>query len=95
MPPIIEVKKLFKVAVENGNKVIQIEPGTHDVSDRIAEIAINQLLVAELVQENDSPEPEPEPEQTKPKPEQTKPKPRTKGKSNDAVSDSGTSEVES
>ena len=90
MPPIIEVKKLFKVAVENGNKVIQIEPGTHDVSDRIAEIAINQLLVAELVQENDSPEPEPEPE-----PEQTKPKPRTKGKSNDAVSDSGTSEVES
>ena len=88
MPPIIEVKKLFKVAVENGNKVIQIEPGTHDVSDRIAEIAINQLLVAELVQENDSPEPEPEPEQTKPKP-------RTKGKSNDAVSDSGTSEVES
>ena len=88
MPPIIEVKNLFNVAVENGNKVIQIEPGTHDVSDRIAEIAINQLLVAELVQENDSPEPEPEPEQTKPKP-------RTKGKSNDAVSDSGTSEVES
>ena len=90
MPPIIEVKKLFKVAVENGNKVIQIEPGTHDVSDRIAEIAINQLLVAELVQETDSPEPEPEPE-----PEPTKPKPRTKGKPDDAVPNTSASEVES
>ena len=90
----INVKELFKVAVDNGNRVIEIEPGMHDVDDRIAVIAVDQLGVAELAQENDSPEPKPEPE-PEPEPEQTKPKPRTKGKSNDTVSDSGTSEVES
>ncbi len=26
MPPVIEVHQLFKVAVDNGNRVIEIEP---------------------------------------------------------------------
>ncbi len=42
MPPIIEVKESFKVAVDNGNQVIEIEPGEHDVDDRIADVAVNQ-----------------------------------------------------
>jgi len=46
MPPVIEVHKQFKIAVENGNKVIEIEPGVHDVEERIADIAINHLQVA-------------------------------------------------
>ena len=31
MPPIIEVQKTFKVAVDNGNRVIEINIGMHDV----------------------------------------------------------------
>ncbi len=61
MPPIIEVKESFKVAVDNGNQVIEIEPGEHDVDDRIADVAVNQLGVAELVQTDTLPEPEPDP----------------------------------
>lgn len=86
MPPIIDVKESFKVAVDNGNQVIEIEPGEHEVDDRIADVAVNQLGVAEMVQKNTLPEPEPEP---------TKLKPRTKGKVNDTVSNTGTSEVKS
>ena len=44
--PIITVKQDFKIAIENGNKVILIEKGECDVSDRIAEVAVNQLKVA-------------------------------------------------
>lgn len=88
MPPIIDVKESFKVAVDNGNQVIEIEPGEHEVDDRIADVAVNQLGVAEMVQTNTLPEPEPEPEPTKLKP-------RTKGKVNDTVSNTGTSEVKS
>lgn len=84
MPPIIDVKESFKVAVNNGNQVIEIEPGEHEVDDRIADVAVNQLGVAEMVQKNTLPEPEP-----------TKLKPRTKGKVNDTVSNTGTSEVKS
>lgn len=83
MPPFIDVKKTFKVAVDNGNRVIEIELGTHDVDDRIAEIAVNQLQVAELVQSDNQPEPKP-----------TKPK-QVKGKANDTVSDTSTGEAES
>lgn len=92
MPPIIEVKESFKVAVDNGNQVIEIEPGEHDVDDRIADVAVNQLGVAELVQTDTLPEPEPEPE---PEPAPTKSKPRKKGKANDTVPNTGTSEVKS
>lgn len=87
MPPLIDVKETFKVAVDNGNRVIEIEPGEHDVDDRIAEIAVNQLEVAEFVQTDNPPEPEPEPE-----PKSTKPKP-VKGKANDTVSNEGTSQT--
>ena len=86
MPPIIDVKKPFKVAVDSGNRVIEIEPGEHDVDDRIAEIAVNQLEVAELVQPDNPPEPEPEPKPTKPKP-------RARGKANDSIPDTGTGEA--
>lgn len=81
MPPLIDVKETFKVAVDNGNRVIEIEPGEHDVDDRIAEIAVNQLQVAELVQPDSNPDPKP-----------TKPKP-VKGKANDTVSNEGTSQT--
>lgn len=50
MPPLIEVKKAFKVAVDNGNRVIVVKLGRHDVSDRIAEVAVNQLGAASFVQ---------------------------------------------
>lgn len=90
MPPIIDVKESFKVAVDNGNQVIEIEPGEHEVDDRIADVAVNQLGVAEMVQKNTLPGPEPEPE-----PAPTKSKPRTKGKANDTVPNTGTSEVKS
>ena len=83
MPPLIDVKETFKVAVDNGNRVIEIEPGEHDVDDRIAEIAVNQFEVAEFVQADNPPEPEPKP---------TKPKP-VKGKANDTVSNEGTSQT--
>ena len=59
MPPLIDVKEAFKVAVDNGNRVIEIQLGEHDVDDRIAEVAINQLQVAELVQPDSAPEPNP------------------------------------
>ena len=49
MPPLIDVNKAFKVAVENGNKVIEIDLGQHEVEDRIAKIAVNQLQVAAFV----------------------------------------------
>ena len=81
MPPIIDVKKPFKVAVDSGNRVIEIEPGEHDVDDRIAEVAVNQLQVAELVQPDSTPDPKP-----------TKPKP-VKGKANDSIPDTGTGEA--
>ena len=54
MPPLIDVKETFKVAVDNGNRVIEIELGEHDVDDRIAEIAVNQLQVATLSQSSDA-----------------------------------------
>lgn len=73
MPPIIYVNETFKIAIENGNKVIEIEPGEHDVDDRIAVVAVDILGVAthkEIKSENidpstksQQPEPEPEPEQ--------------------------------
>ncbi|WP_048764981.1 hypothetical protein [Acinetobacter sp. 243_ASPC] len=75
MPPIIYVNETFKIAIENGNKVIEIEPGEHDVDDRIAVVAVDILGVAthkEIKSENidplinsqqPEPEPEPEPEQ--------------------------------
>lgn len=44
--PIITVKQTFKIAIENGNKVIEIGKGDQDVSDRIAEVAVNQLKIA-------------------------------------------------
>lgn len=48
--PIITVKQTFKIAIENGNKVVEIEKGDQDVSDRIAEVAVNQLKVATITQ---------------------------------------------
>ena len=84
MPPLIDVKETFKVAVDNGNRVIEIEPGVCDVDDRIADIAINQLQVAELIQVDNPPEPEPQ---------KTKSKPHAKGKPNDSIPDTGASEA--
>lgn len=46
--PVITVRELFEVAVENGNKVITFEAGEHDVDERVAEVAVNQLKVATL-----------------------------------------------
>jgi len=82
MPPVIEVHKQFKIAVENGNKVIEIEPGIHDVEERIADIAINHLQVAILVESSADAE---QPEVTKPK--------RGKGAKNAAVSNEGTGQA--
>ncbi|WP_353173695.1 hypothetical protein [Acinetobacter rudis] len=44
--PIITVKQDFKIAIENGNKIIVVEKGDQDVSDRVAEVAVNHLKVA-------------------------------------------------
>lgn len=68
MPPIINVNETFKIAIENGNKVIEIEPGEHDVDDRTAVVAVDILGVAthkEIKSENiypstNSQQPEPE-----------------------------------
>ena len=84
MPPVIEVHKQFKIAVENGNKVIEIEPGIHDVEERIADIAINHLQVAILVESSADADAE-QPEVTKPK--------RGKGAKNAAVSNEGTGQA--
>jgi hypothetical protein len=43
--PIITVKEPFKFA-EGGNHVIEYGKGVHEVSDRCAEVAIEQLKVA-------------------------------------------------
>lgn len=45
MMPIITVKEAFKFA-EGGNTVIEYDKGVHEVSDRCAEVAIDQLKVA-------------------------------------------------
>lgn len=42
------MKTAFKIAVDNGNKVVEIEAGEQDVSDRVVEVAVNQLKVATL-----------------------------------------------
>ena len=86
MPPVIEVHKQFKIAVENGNKVIEIEPGIHDVEERIADIAINHLQVAILVESSADADADAE------QPEVTKPK-RGKGAKNAAVSNEGTGQA--
>ncbi len=43
--PRILVTAAFKFAVE-GNHVIEVEPGEQDVSERCAEVAVDQLQVA-------------------------------------------------
>ncbi len=45
----IKVKAAFKHS-EDGNTVAEYQPGTHEVSDRCAEVAINQLKVAEFTE---------------------------------------------
>lgn len=82
MPPIINVGKAFKVAVDNGNRVIDIDLGEHDVDDRIAEIAVMQLKVAEYV---DGP--------NTPKPDLQKPKTRARGKNNASISNNPAGEA--
>ncbi len=84
--PIIDVKELFSIAIENGNKVIEIEPGHHEVDDRIAEVAVNHLQVATLVEpfaDADADVKQPEPVKQK--------RTRGKGVKNAAVSNEGTS----
>lgn len=44
--PMIVVNTRFKIAVSQGNEVISFEPGVHEVSDRVAEVAIKHLKVA-------------------------------------------------
>ncbi|MHA3083740.1 hypothetical protein ACX1NX_11370 [Acinetobacter sp. ANC 5383] len=46
--PIIAVKQKFKIAVENGNQVIEFNEGEHDVSERVAIVAVEHLKVASL-----------------------------------------------
>ena len=86
MPPIIEVQKLFKVAVDNGNRVIEIDIGMHDVDDRIADIAVNHLQVATLMTPADGADVK-QPELVQPKPK------RGKGAKDVAVSNEGTSQT--
>lgn len=45
----IEVKKTFKHS-DDGNTVDEYQPGPHEVSDICAEVAVNQLKVAEFVE---------------------------------------------
>ena len=89
MPPIIEVQKLFKVAVDNGNRVIEIDIGMHDVDDRIADIAVNHLQVATLMTPADGADGADvkQPELVQPKPK------RGKGAKDVAVSNEGTSQT--
>lgn len=46
--PVITVKEKFKIAIDNGNQVVEFEPGEFLVDDRVAHVAINQLKVAVL-----------------------------------------------
>lgn len=46
MPPIIIVDTTFKIAENNGNTVVEYEPGEYDVEDRTALVAVEQLYVA-------------------------------------------------
>lgn len=48
--PVINVIKEFKYS-EDGNHVVIISIGKQDVSDKCADIAVNQLKVAEIVEE--------------------------------------------
>lgn len=47
--PIISVKKPFPFAVD-GNQVVEISVGEHDVSDRCALVAVEHLCVAEYLE---------------------------------------------
>lgn len=102
MPPVIEVHQLFKVAVDNGNRVIEIEPGVHEVDDRIAENAVKHLQVATYKEEGkankeiDVPPPSQDAEQPE-QPEQPEQKPKdkrgAKGKVDESISNEGTSQT--
>ncbi|WP_297310783.1 hypothetical protein [Neptuniibacter sp.] len=54
--PFIKVNKQFKHS-DDGNAVNTYEVGEHEVSDRCAEVAIDQLEVAELIDAPEEPEP--------------------------------------
>lgn len=46
--PVIVVKEKFDIAINNGNEVVEFEPGEFMVDDRVAKVAIDQLKVASL-----------------------------------------------
>jgi hypothetical protein len=46
--PVISVKKKFKIAISNGNQIIEFKLGDYVVDDRVADVAVNQLKVAVL-----------------------------------------------
>ncbi|HRA30263.1 MAG TPA: hypothetical protein PLT61_12095, partial [Acinetobacter johnsonii] len=79
-----------------GNKVIEIEPGVHDVEERIADIAINHLQVANYKDEGkvnkeiDVPPPSQDAEQPEQKP---KAKRGAKGKVDESISNEGTGQA--
>lgn len=52
--PIISVKKPFPFAVD-GNQVVEISVGEHDVSDRCALVAVEHLGLAEYLDRQPSP----------------------------------------
>lgn len=44
--PVIVVKEQFQIAIDGGNKVVTYSPGEHEVSERVALVAVEQLKVA-------------------------------------------------
>ncbi|RLZ06657.1 hypothetical protein EAH57_15580 [Acinetobacter sp. 2JN-4] len=46
--PVITVKEKFKIAIDNGNQVVEFVPGEFMVDDRVAHVSIHQLKVAVL-----------------------------------------------
>ncbi|MCK9466180.1 MAG: hypothetical protein M0Q29_09865 [Thiopseudomonas sp.] len=77
--PIIIVDESFKFAI-GGNEVVEYCPGAHEVSDRCAHVAVNDLKVAAYADDNDDvsldayepdTELEPEPERKAPQKRKT------------------------
>ncbi len=44
--PVIVVKEQFQIAIDGGNKVVTYSVGEHEVSERVALVAVEQLKVA-------------------------------------------------
>lgn len=52
MPPIIDVRNSFRFAI-GGNRVVEFPEGVHAVSAEVAEVAVNHLKTASVLESSD------------------------------------------